>query len=291
LLTRYENSSIDDSELTNLRGGAYIDWLWTGKTTLGIKAEAGRLTQNIRQQQTVVIEEPAPEPAVEGEPAPEPVLRTVVEETDELAARQFAQVLGTVAHNLTAKVLIVAGLGASYTVDENIPDADARYTGVRPVYLAGLQFDPSEKTSMRLYTSFEGFDVVPSYGFSLTWRPRQTTAFTLSAYQNQNFSITTVDQFQVNRGFVAGVQQTIFSRLAVGVSGGWQQTESISLTEDESNADPYDYGFVSVSLRYSINSWASVQATAMSSTGNRSDPTSSLTFPETTASVGLNLLF
>ena len=291
LLTRYEEGSIDDSQLTNLRAGAYLDWLWTGKTTLGIKAEAGRLTQNIREQRLVVIEEPPPEPAVEGEPAPEPVPRTVVEETDELAARQFAQVLGTVAHNLTAKVLVVAGLGASYTVDENIPDADTRYTGVRPVYLAGLQFDPSEKTTMRLYTSFEGFDVVPSYGLSLTWRPRQTTAFTLSAYQNQNFSITTVDQFQVNRGFVAGVQQTIFSRLAVGISGGWQQTESISLTEDESNADPYDYGFVSLSLRYSINSWASVQATAMSSTGNRSDPTSSLTFPETTASVGLNLLF
>ncbi|MEX1045668.1 MAG: hypothetical protein WEC73_06025 [Chthoniobacterales bacterium] len=296
LLTRYENSTIDDSELTNLRGGAYIDWLWTGKTTLGIKAEAGRLTQNIRQQEAVVVEEPAAEPA---DPtavtapvvATEPVTTTVLRTSENLAARQFAQVLGTVAHNLTAKVLLVGGLGASYTVDENIPDPDGRYTGVRPVYLAGLQFDPSEKTTMRLYTSFEGFDVVPSYGFSLTWRPRQTTAFTLSAYQSQNFSITTVDQFQVSRGFVAGVQQTIFSRLAVGVSGGWQQTESISLTEDESDADPYDYGFVSLSFRYSINSWASVQATAISSTGNRSDPTSSLTFPETSASVGLNLLF
>lgn len=144
---------------------------------------------------------------------------------------------------------------------------------------------------MRLYSSFEGLDIVPSYGLSVTWRPRQTTAFTLSAYQNQNFSITTVDQFQVNRGFVAGVQQTIFSRFAVGVSGGWQQTEGISLSSDAPDADPYDYAFVSASLRYSINSWSSVQATVMSSTGNRAEPTTDLSFPETTASVGLNLLF
>ena len=292
LLTSYEDSDLDSAELSNLRGGAYIDWLTTGKTTFGIKAEAGRLTQTIQQLQTVVVEQPEPPPATPGvppAPAPEPV--TVVREVETEAARQFVQVLGTGAHNLTAKVLIVGGLGASYTADENIPDADAQYTGVRPVYLVGLQYDPSEKTTMRLFTSFEGFDIVPSYGLSVTWRPRQTTAFTLSLYQNQNFSITTVDQFQVNRGFVAGVQQTIFSRIAVGISGGWQQTEGISLSSEVPDSDPYDYAFVSASVRYSINSWSSVQATVMSSTGNRAEPTTDLSFPETTASVGLNLLF
>jgi hypothetical protein len=291
LLTQYEDSDLDGSELNNLRGGAYIDWLTTGKTTFGVKAEAGRLSQKI-QQQELVVEQSATAPVAPGQPAaaaPAPV--TTVRTIDTEAARQFVQVLGTAAHNLTAKVLVVGGLGASYTADENIPDADARYTGVRPVYLVGLQYDPSEKTTMRLYSSFEGLDIVPSYGLSVTWRPRQTTAFTLSAYQNQNFSITTVDQFQVNRGFVAGVQQTIFSRFAVGVSGGWQQTEGISLSSDAPDADPYDYAFVSASLRYSINSWSSVQATVMSSTGNRAEPTTDLSFPETTASVGLNLLF
>jgi hypothetical protein len=287
LLNGFQDSELDNSELSNLRGGAYIDWLTTGKTTFGIKAEAGRLTQNISQQQTFIVEQP--EPTVPGAPPPEPV--TVVRQVDTEAARQFLQVLGTGAHNLTAKVLIVGGLGASYTADENVPDADAQYTGVRPVYLVGLQYDPSEKTTMRAYTSFEGFDVVPSYGLSVTWRPRETTAFTLSLYQNQNFSITTIDQFQVNRGFVAGVQQTIFSRFAVGISGGWQQTEGISLSSEVPDADAYDYAFASASLRYSINSWSSVQATVMSSTGNRAEPTTDLSFPETTASVGLNLLF
>jgi hypothetical protein len=266
LLTRYESGGLEGSDLASLRGGSYVDWLWTGKTTVGLKVEAGRMTQDILGNATAAAQEG-------------------------IAARQFIQALVPVAHNLTSKVLVVAGAGASFTQDENIPDASAQYTGVRPVYLLGMQYDPSEKTTMRAYTSFDGFDIVPSYGFNLTWRPRVTTAFTFSAYQNQNFSITTVDQFQVNRGFVAGVQQTVFSRFAVGVSGGWQQTENVSLSEDQPSGGNYDYAFVSGSLRYSINSWASWQATVMSSTGNRVDPTSTLTFPETTASVGLNLLF
>jgi hypothetical protein len=268
-LNRYESGDIDGSDLTSLRGGGYIDWLWTGKTTLGLKVEAGRMSQDILGDTTA-----AGQPAQQG-----------------IATRQFIQALVPVAHNLTSKVLLVAGAGASYTQDENIPDASSEYTGVRPVYLLGAQYDPSEKTTMRAYTSFDGFDIVPSYGFNLTWRPRVTTAFTFSAYQNQNFSITTVDQFQVNRGFTAGVQQTVFSRFAVGLSGGWQQTENISLSEDQPSGGDFDYAFVSGSLRYAINSWASWQATVMSSTGNRVNPSSSISFPETTASVGLNLLF
>ena len=265
-LTRYETGGIEGSDLMSLRGGGYVDWLWTGKTTLGLKVEAGRMTQDILGNATAAAQEG-------------------------IAARQFIQALVPVAHNLTSKVLVVAGAGASFTQDENIPNASSQYTGVRPVYLLGVQYDPSEKTTMRAFTSFDGFDIVPSYGFSLTWRPRVTTAFTFSAYQNQNFSITTVDQFQVNRGFTAGVQQTVFSRFAIGVSGGWQQTDNISLTDDTASGGDYDYAFVSGSLRYAINSWASWQATVMSSTGNRVNPTSTLDFPETTASIGLNLLF
>ena len=265
-LSRFESGAIEGSELASLRGGGYIDWLWTGKTTIGLKIEAGRMTQDIFGDDTAVAQEG-------------------------IAARQFIQGLVPVAHNLTSKILLVAGAGASYTQDENIPNASTQYTGVRPVYLFGVQYDVSEKTTMRAYTSFDGFDIVPSYGFSLTWRPRVTTAFTFSAYQNQNFSITTVDQFQINRGFTAGVQQTIFTRFAIGVSGGWQQTDNVSLSDTRPSGGNYDYAFVSASLRYAINSWASWQATVMNSTGNRVNPSSSLTFPETTASIGLNLLF
>lgn len=265
-LNRYESGAIDAGEQSSIRGGGYIDWLWTGKTTMGIKVEAGRMTQDILGTGTTTGQQGN-------------------------AARQFIQALVPVAHSLTSKVLVVAGAGASYTQDENIPDSSAEYTGVRPVYLLGAQYDPSEKTMMRAYISFDGFDIVPNYGFSATWRPRQTTAFTLSVYQNQGFSITTVDQFQVNRGFTAGVEQTIFSRFGVGLSGGWQQTDNISLSGNQPSGGDFDYAFVSASMTYAINSWASWQATVMSSTGNRVNPTSSISFPQTTASVGLNLLF
>ena len=292
-MTRYETGSIDGSDLATIRGGGYIDWLWTGKTTLGVKVEAGRMTQDVlNNTQAAGTTEVSDGTVLPGEEVVAANTAIVVQPVrDGIAARQFVQALGTVAHNLTSKVLLVGGLGASYTQDENIPNSSSQYTGVRPVYLAGAQYDPSEKTTMRIYTAFDGFDIVPSYGLSLTWRPRITTAFTLSAYQNQSFSITTVDQFQVNRGFVAGVQQTVFSRIAVGLSGGWQQTENVSITDDQQNDNSYDYAFVSGSLRWSINSWLSWQATAMSSTGNRTQPSSSITFPETTASLGLNLIF
>jgi len=46
-INRYESGDLDGSDLATLRGGGYIDWLWTGKTTMGLKVEAGRMTQDI----------------------------------------------------------------------------------------------------------------------------------------------------------------------------------------------------------------------------------------------------
>lgn len=296
-ISRYEENPDDGSDLTNLRAGGYIDWLATGKTTAGIRAEAGRMTSQIIETSEVVVPEVVPvlTPAVPGAtpqptPAPTPVPEAVPLEND-IQARQFAQVLVSGAHNVTAKLLVVGGLGASYTVDENIVDVDGKYTGIRPVYLFGFQFDPSEKTMLRAYTSFQGADVVPTYGLNVTWRPRVNTSITFSLYQNQNFSITSVDEFQVNRGFVLGLQQVLFSKLTVGLSGGWQQTEAVSLSSSVVAAEPTEYAFASASLTWSINSWAAWVTTVRASTGNQNEPASSLSFPETTASIGLNLLF
>ena len=298
-ITRYEENNQDGSDLTSIRAGAYIDWLATGKTTAGIRFEAGRLTSQIVEESAMTVPAPVPAPASTPAPAPAPTPQAVQPE-NEVQARQYAQVLAAGAHNLTAKVLVVGGLGASYTVDENIVDVDSKYTGVRPVYLLGFQFDPSEKTSLRAYTSFQGADVVPSYGLSLTWRPRINTSITLSAYQTQNFSITSLDQFQINRGFVLSLQQILFSKMTVGFSAGWQEIEAISLSSAVDAAEPSDYAFISGSLSWRLNSWASWVASVRASTGNESgaagnesDPFSfnALSFPETTASVGFNLLF
>lgn len=294
-ISRYEENPDDGTDLTNLRAGASIDWLATGKTTAGIRFEAGRMTSQITQTIDVL---PAPTPApaaVPGaSPTPAPVPAPAPEAVtvkSEVQARQFTQVLVAGAHNVTAKLLVVGGLGAGYTADENIVDVDEKYTGLRPLYLVGLQYDASEKTMIRAYTSFQGADVVPTYGLNVTWRPRVNTSLTFSVYQNQNFSLTTVDQFQVNRGFVLGVQQVMFSKLTVGLSGGWQQTESVSLSSAVDARDPTEYAFASASLSWAINSWAAWVATVRASNGNEDEPLSSLSFPETTASIGLNLLF
>jgi len=290
-ITRYEQDNQNGSDLITLKAGGYIDWLATGKTTAGIRTEAGRLTSQIVQGEIATpAPTPAPVPGAAPTPTPAPT-PAAVQPANEVQARQYAQVLGVVAHNLTAKILVVGGLGASYTVDENIVDVDEQYTGLRPVYLLGLQFDPSEKTSLRAYTSLQGADVVPSYGLSLTWRPRINTSVALSAYQTQNFSITSLDQYQVNRGVVLTLQQIFFSKMALGLSGGWQQTESIALSSAVQSAASTEYAYVSGSLAWKLNSWASWLATVRTSTGNQSEQVNSLNFPDTTASISLNLLF
>ena len=308
-ILRYEESPDDGSDMNNVRAGAFVDWLATGKTTAGIRFEAGRLTSELiealqndgassgvgadaeSEEASSSFSESQTSDVQQDLETTDSSSVAIAEEENKVQARQFGQVLLAGAHNVTAKVLLVAGLGASYTVDENIVDVDEKYTGLRPVYLLGVQFDPSEKTMVRAYTSFQGADVVPSYGINLTWRPRINTSFTFSAYQNQNFSVTTLNQFQVNRGFVLGVQQVMFSKLTVGLSGGWQQTESVSLSSSVDAGEPTDYAFAAASLTWSINSWSSWIATVRASSGNQNQPSGSTTFPETTASIGFNLLF
>jgi hypothetical protein len=262
LLTQFQQGGLSGSDLSELRGGAFLNSLWSGKTTLGFKAETGRLTQQIQQQQG---------------------------NDSGGDARQYVQLLATGKYNLTSKVVLSAGGGVGYTEDVNVTNAASGYSGLRPVYNASVDYSPSEKTSVGLYYQLEGFDIVPSYGCRLMWRPRQTTAISLSLYQNQNFSITTRNQFQVYRGFVAGVEQALFSRLFLGVSGGWQLTENISLSQDAATGQSYPYSFVSATLRYAINSWASWQASLYTTSGNRAQPNSTGTFPQSTANVGLNL--
>lgn len=298
-ITRYEDANFAGSDLTSLRGGAYLDWLWTGKTTLGVKIEAGRLTSQIVGQKAVVL---VPTPVIATATTTNAPTETttetvqtftpvVVDVENETQSRQFVQLLGTAAHNLTAKTLLVGGLGASYTTDQNIDNVNSQYTGVRPIYLLGVQYEPSEKSSARFYTTSQGTDVVPSYGLNLTWRPRLTTTFNLSVYQNQNFSLTSLSQYQVNRGFVLGAQQVLFSKLTVGLSGGWQQTENVSLSTNVNAQNSNDYAFLSGNLSWRINSWASWNFNLRSSSGYGAESSNVLDLPETTASLGLNLLF
>jgi len=87
------------------------------------------------------------------------------------------------------------------------------------------------------------------------------------------------------------LQQTVFSRGTIGFSVGWQQTEAVSLSSAIGASDPTEYAFAAASATWSLNSWSSIVATVRASTGNQDEPINSLSFPETTASIGFNLLF
>lgn len=261
-MTRYGDDSSNGSDLYSVRAGALIDWLATGKTTLGFNLEAGTSVQETLTSATT---------------------------SETTISRQYVQIMATGAQSLTSKVLVSGGLGAGYVTDDNVEDAE--YVGVRPVYQFSVTYTPSEKTSVRLYSNFGGVELVPSIGLTASWSPRETTSFALSIYQNQNFSLTSSSQFQVNRGFIVSANQRLFSKIKVNVSGGWQQTENRSLSASEASGESYDYAFLSGNIRWDLNDWLYWQTSLWSSTGNRYQGSSSGDYPETIASTGLNLIF
>lgn len=289
--TRYGNNNDNGSDLYSARGGTSLDWLATGKTTLGLNLEAGFSVQEIL---TPAPAAPPPVVAVAPvgtngvapvlAPAPAPAQAT----REQTISREYVQLLATGAQSVTSKLLVTGGLGAGYVTDDSVPDAE--YVGIRPVYQFSATYTPSEKTQVRLTSNFEGVQLVPSVSLGASWNPRETTSFSWSIYQNQNFSITTTSQFQVNRGFVASATQKLFSRITVTLSGGWQQTENRGLSSNDTVITDSDYTFVSGGLRWDFNDWLSWQTTIWASTGNQTSGGGN-DYPETTASTGLNLIF
>lgn len=290
--TRYGSTDDNGSDLYNARAGVSFDWLATGKTTLGLNVEAGFSVQEILTPAPAAPPTPVVLVPVEGTngvtAVPVPAAPPAQATRTRTISRQYAQVLATAAQSVTSKVLVTGGLGAGYVTDDSVPDAD--YVGIRPVYQFAVTYTPSEKTQVRFDSSFEGVQLVPSVGLSASWNPRETTSFGLSIYQNQNFSITTSSQFQVNRGFILSASQRLFSKISVSVSGGWQQTENRALSSNQANGGDYDYAFLSGAIRWNLNDWLYWQTTIWGSTGNRPQGGGD-NYPETIASTGLNLIF
>jgi hypothetical protein len=258
-LTRYGDNNNSGTDISSARFGASADWLVTGKTTLGFTLEGGWSGQ-------------------------------MAAGSSEGDSRQYVQALLTGVQSITSKLTLEAGLGVGYVQSDGVTDVDSRYVGARPVYQIAVNYSPSEKTFVRLYSSFEGVVIVPDYGLQVGWRPRETTSLSLSIYQDQNFSLTTLSQIQVNRGFVASIEQMFFSKVTLGLSGGWQQTENIPLATNGGATVDNDYAFFSGNLRWDLNDWLYWQLTVWSSSGN-TQPGVSGNYPETVASTGLNLIF
>ncbi|MFZ4483485.1 MAG: hypothetical protein ACOYOL_05835 [Chthoniobacterales bacterium] len=259
--TSYGSGNDSGSSLNSIDFGSSANWLWTGKTTLGVTLEGGINTQD-----------------VQGGGGSD--------------SRQYVQMLFTAEHSMTSKLTINAGLGAGYVQSSGVTDVNSSYTGFRPVYQIAINYVPSEKTFIRLSSSFEGVAISPDYSLQVGWNPRATTSLTASVYQDQGYSLTTTSQVQVNRGYVGTIQQKFFTKLTLGLSAGWQQTENVSLAVGSNGGTgSYDYAFFSANIRWDLNTWLYWQTTIWSSTGNTYQSTGSGDYPETTASTGLNLIF
>lgn len=293
-ITRYGDDNNSGGDAFNLRLGSAADWLYSGKTTLGVR---GNLTYSQQSILGTSVTAPPPAPVVDPAttttntstvvvPLPPPTYTT-----NTTTSRQAAELLLTAKHSLTSKLLVTSGLGVGYVTSSGI--TNSAYNGFRPVYNLDIAYTPSEKTRVRAYGGLEGTAIVPDYGLQLSWRPRETSSVSLSIYQDQQFSFTTVDQYQVSRGAVATLQQRFFSKVTFTLSGGWQQTENVALSEDQQNGETTKYSFASIGIRWDLNTWLYWQASVWTSTGNAMTGSGGGQddSPQTIGSIGLNLIF
>ena len=112
---------------------------------------------------------------------------------------------------------------------------------------------------------YEGVDVEPDLELSAQYQFRITTAGSLSIYQHSNFSTYDVGQNLVTRGVLVEVDQRLFGKLGVSLSGGVEQSSGYaSVTPGFNNPalagsgseDPYYFG--GVSLSYDLNSYLTI---------------------------------
>lgn len=245
-----------NSDITSYNFGSYVDWLTTGKLRLRWNVGAGGASQDIEGSGDV--------------------------------QRRFLQSLISANYVVTEKLVVDVGLGLAYLEDQGINAP--KFVGTRAVYNVSVSYEPTEKTAIQANIGLEGADIRPDAGLSIFWNPRVNTRLSLSVYQNQNFSLTSSQVVQVNRGFTAGVTQRIFSKVDLSLSGGYQETENVSLSNDVSNGADQSYGFGSLSIRWGLNKWSSFQSSLWMSTGP-TNAGSSDNSPETRATVSFNLTF
>lgn len=261
-----DTNSTNDSNLGSASVETFASYLLTGKTQLRLSVSAGQDSQRLRND-------------------PQP-------QNDQTVYRRYVQTqLGTI-YQPTEKITLEGSLGARYVQDPNIQNPE--YTGLLPVYSLSASYTPTEKTSIRISTSLQGADIRPSFRLDIGWQPRVNTGLSLSVYQNQGFSTFVSEQVQVSRGIVGTLNQRIFSRIDLTLSGGWQQTENLSLSEtgvaaSESGEDT-GYAFASFSARWQIRDWVYWQATYWTSNGSQYQNQNN-NEPETRITVSFNLTF
>lgn len=182
--------------------------------------------------------------------------------------RRFFDAMLMLTYQLAPKLSVDAGGGVGYVLDQNIPDPE--YTGVRPVYTAGINYTPTEKTYFKAKFGMQGADIRPNFSLVAGWDMREKTRLSLSVYQNQGFSSLSSDQYNILRGLLGTVSQQLFKGINISLSGGYEQSEYLSLTSEKLPnpvEGPASYWLANASLYWRIREWLAWQNTFQVSTG------------------------
>jgi hypothetical protein len=247
----------DDTYSLNLGASIFADYLITPKTNARLVASVGQDSQAF-----------AGMGAAEG--------------------RRYFDLMGILTYQIAPKFSVDGGAGIGYTTDENIPDG--KYTGFRPIYTGSINYTPTEKTYFKAKISMQGADIQPNFSLVAGWNAREKTRLSLSIYQNQGFSSLSPDEYNITRGILGTVSQSLFRGIDLSVSGGYEQSlyEGLSNDPNLGNAEegPGDYWMANASLYWRIREWLSWSNSVMLSTGQGNNQQS-----QTRVTTSLNLSF
>jgi len=203
--------------------------------------------------------------------------------------RRFADSMLMLTYQIAPKFSVDAGGGVGYVTDQDIANPES--VGVRPVYNLAISYTPTEKTYFKTSYSFQGTDIRPNFSLVAGWNARAKTRLSLSVYQNQGFSSLSPDQYNVTRGALVTVSQTLIKGISLSLSGGYEQSQYVALSSTENtNATegPPDYFLTSATVSWRLREWASWQNTMMVTSGQGNNSSNDL---QTRFSTSLNLTF
>jgi hypothetical protein len=167
----------------------------------------------------------------------------------------------------TSKLAFEASIGVGVT--DTTFDSPSDQSGLRNVYSLSANYRPTEKIAARLYFGLEATATEPEFSLALQWRPRETTAFSLSAYQLSGASTLSLSQNRISRGFLASLQQRLFQRGTLALTTGWEEYEDLDAGTTTTQLEPYS--FYGVAFTFEFSRWLALQALYRSSSQSASN--------------------
>ena len=209
---------------------------------------------------------------------------------NQVAAINYAQLMGKIKYDLTGKTVFDISLGARYLTGSNISNlVDA---GLRPAWALGLSYTPTEKTSVTLSVGEQGADIRPEVNLLLNWNPREKTRFSLGVSQAQSFANSVASQYQVTQSILGSVTQKLFTSVDFQLTGGYASQQYISLSSGVSSQantqTPANYYIGSASLNWKIRDWMTLNNSIFYSGAQTVQGPNGTSIPQTYYSISLN---